>query len=209
MTAERRSAPTRHHHNRRNIVRIIAGTSRGRKLATPARGRTIRPTTDRVRESLFGIITSRKDIQDAHVLDIFAGTGAVGCEALSRGAASVVFVDRSRSSFKIILENLRRIQKPREEILIGDALTTVKSLKPTRKFDIVFLDPPYGEQLVEPIALELDKAKLLAPGAWVIAEHNHKETIPQELQQLELLMERTYGDTRITIWELPEEEPTP
>lgn len=191
-------------------MRIIAGQSRGRRLATlPKGGSSIRPTTDRVRESLFSILQSRQLLAGAHVLDIFAGSGALGCEALSRGAASVIFMDRSRAAFRTILENLRRIQHPGEEILVGDAKALLRNLRPPRPIDLVLMDPPYNMELLAPILQILDKGSLLAPDATVVAEHHRDEAAPEDLPLLAFEQTRSYGDTRLSFWQYTPAQETP
>ena len=189
-------------------MRIIAGTAKGRRLVAPPKGRSIRPTTDRVRESLYALVTARRNLQGAQVLDLFAGTGALGCEALSRGAARATFVDRSRAAFKAIRENLQRIGRFPQEIISGAVGPTVRQMR--GRFDLILLDPPYQQDLVAPTILLLVDRALLMPGALVAAEHAPNEPLPleAELVGLEHLTTRTYGNTSVTLWEQPEGDET-
>ncbi len=188
-------------------MRIIAGSARGRKLATPPRHKGLRPTGDRVREAIFGILSSRWELAGVEVLDLFAGTGALGCEALSRGARSVVFVEQSASTARLIRENLRRIGQPDQQIVCGEVIDALAGFR-ARRFDIVFLDPPYADHKVAQIVLALDRSEVLCHGATVVAEHGRDEPLPppEALGALKHQTTRTYGDTCVTLWELPEEE---
>jgi len=185
-------------------MRIIAGQARGRRLATPPKKRNLRPTTDRVREALFGLLTARWDLRGVDVLDLYAGTGALGCEALSRGARSAVFVDHSHAAIRTVRENLRRIGRTGQEIIQGRSTPTIRALNGTR-FDIVFLDPPYDENLVMPTLQALEQSEVLADGATVIAEHEADEPLPDtgHLEHLQHVTTRTYGRTCISMWDLP------
>ena len=185
-------------------MRIIAGQARGRRLVSPPKKRGLRPTTDRVREALFGILSAQWDLWGVEVLDLFAGTGALGCEALSRGAKSAVFVDQSHMAVKTIRENLRRIGRAGQEIILARTGPTVRAFTEAR-FDIVFLDPPYDDRLVMPTLQTLDGSRALASGATVIAEHALDEPLPGagELQSLKHVTTRTYGTSCISMWDLP------
>lgn len=194
-------------------MRIISGTARGRRLATPGRGRRqIRPTTDRVREALFSVLQARLELEGAAVLDLFAGTGALGCEALSRGAARAVFVDADRGALALVRENLTRVDAAeRGRIVRGDAVRALERL--TGPFDLVLLDPPYADHRVMPVltALAERRRQLLAPGALICAEHGPDEPLAP-CGPLEHLTTRAYGDVRVSLWAVepdPEEEGAP
>ncbi|MDR0857489.1 MAG: 16S rRNA (guanine(966)-N(2))-methyltransferase RsmD [Oscillospiraceae bacterium] len=140
-------------------MRIISGSNRGRKLKTPP-GDGIRPTGDKVKESIFNIL--QFDIEGRRVLDLFAGTGQLGIEALSRGAASVTFVDSSQEAITLVRENTALLQfaepKPRIMIFASDAITY---LQKTEKFDIILLDPPFASDLlVKCVRLITEKQKV-------------------------------------------------
>ena len=173
-------------------MRVIAGTHRGRTLEAP-RGRATRPTSDRVREALFSILG---DLDDARVLDLFAGSGALAIEALSRGAAEATLVDSSRAATEAIARNLRRCDLE-AEIVREEALRFCeRARRAARQYDLVFLDPPYrhGSLLGRELATAL--APLLSAEARVVAESDRRSPLGLDLHQLD---ERRYGDTLIQI----------
>lgn len=181
-------------------MRIVAGRLKGRTIAAPE-GRDVRPTSDRVRESLFNILEhrdwgtgGRSPVPGARVLDAFCGTGALGLEALSRGAAHSTFLDNARLALAVCRDNVRKLgETANADVLQGDALNPVR---PRAPYDLVFLDPPYGQDLV-PRALEALAAEgWIAPGAICIAETGAKEALvpPAGFEELD---DRTYGAARI------------
>ncbi|MDE3130215.1 MAG: 16S rRNA (guanine(966)-N(2))-methyltransferase RsmD [Acidobacteriota bacterium] len=173
-------------------MRIVAGSLGGRTLRAP-RGSETRPTSDRVREALFAILSS---VQGAQVLDLFAGSGALGIEALSRGAAGATFVDSASEAVTAVRRNLEQLGLE-GEVLHLPALRAL-ACRPliARQYDLVFLDPPY--RLASSLGPQLSSAlpAILAPGARVVAESDRRA--PLELE-LELLRERRYGDTLIRV----------
>jgi 16S rRNA (guanine966-N2)-methyltransferase len=174
-------------------MRVIAGRYRGRRLQAP-RGAATRPTSDRVREALFSVLGER--VEGARVLDLFAGSGALGIEALSRGAAEVTFVDSAPAAIGAIRANLEALGAA-GEVRRADARRFLGGAPPAaRKYDLVFLDPPY--RLAGRLGSELTAAlpAVLAPGAAVVAESDRRA--PLELG-LRILDERRYGDTLIRI----------
>ncbi len=178
-------------------MRIIAGDFRGRRLNTP-KGMNIRPTIDRVREAIFNIV--RLEVPDARVLDLFAGTGAMGLEALSRGADRAVFVDQSLGAVRLIRENIELCNARDRSVIIQDAVpSAIRRLSAKGEiFSLIFLDPPYGKGLVERTLDILDV--VAAPGAVVIAEHHVKDEPPPEVKNWLRSNERRYGDTVISIY---------
>ncbi|HUO72877.1 MAG TPA: 16S rRNA (guanine(966)-N(2))-methyltransferase RsmD [Solirubrobacteraceae bacterium] len=175
-------------------MRVIAGSKRGARLVTP-RGRTVRPTSDRVREALFSILG---DLTGARVLDLFAGSGALAIEALSRGADTATFVDSSAASIAAIKRNISALELD-AEIRRQDALAFLKGARiAAPQYDLVFLDPPYRHASGLGRELSAALAPVLAPGARVISESDRRA--PLELE-LPLLDERRYGDTLIRIHE--------
>jgi 16S rRNA (guanine966-N2)-methyltransferase len=174
-------------------VRVVAGRWGGRRLQAPS-GDATRPTSDRVREALFSILADRVD--GACVLDLFAGSGALGIEALSRGAAAATFVDSAPAAIRAVRANLEALAAE-AEVRRSDARRFLDSASgDARQYDLVFLDPPY--RLAGRLGGELTAAlpAVLAPGAAVIAESDRRA--PLELQ-LPILDERRYGDTLIRI----------
>jgi 16S rRNA (guanine966-N2)-methyltransferase len=172
-------------------MRIIAGYARGRRLVTPSND-SVRPTTDRVRESLFSILG---DLEDAKVVDGFAGSGALGCEALSRGAARCAFFDPSTQSIELVRENLKRIDAAH--------LAAVSRLPFTQGLarldfdpDLVFLDPPYHTPLAQQALDALAASPRITPGALVVIEQDIGDT-PASHDAFDLDDERIYGRTRL------------
>jgi 16S rRNA (guanine966-N2)-methyltransferase len=175
------------------VLRVISGRYGGRRLQAP-RGAATRPTADRVREALFSILGAR--VEGTCVLDLFAGSGALGLEALSRGAAAVTFVDSSPAAQRAIRANLEALGAE-AEVVRSDALRWLGSASAgARQYDLVFLDPPYRR--AGAVAGELSAAvpPVLAPGALVVVESDRRA--PLELQ-VPTIDERRYGDTLIRI----------
>jgi len=178
-------------------MRVIAGRLRGRRLVAPA-GLETRPTIDRVREALFSALTSMADMGGSHVLDLYAGTGALGIEALSRGALSAVFVESSRPALAAIRKNLAALALDASARVLTEPVTRAvpRLLKePHAPFDIVFADPPYDDVDTALTALE-DLVSTFAPGARIVLEHSSKRA-PRASTILQTLRTRTYGDTAL------------
>ena len=167
-------------------MRIIAGKNKGRKLKTFT-GNEVRPTSDRAREALFNIISS--SVVGCDFLDLCAGTGAMGIEAHSRGANSVTFVDSSRESMKLCMENAKPIGIT-ETFVIKDAISFVKTaIKP---FDIIFFDPPYAFTGVSEVLAQVKSRKLLKEGGLFIYEHD-KSSSTKEVEGFSVIDSRKYG----------------
>ncbi len=178
-------------------MRVIAGEYRGRILKSPPDART-RPTSDRLRETLFNIIVPR--IIDSNFLDLCAGTGAVGIEALSRGAGSVTFVDSSHKMCALVKENLTlcRVEKERTEIIYNDA---TKFLMGTNSsWDIVFFDPPYSDDYLPVISLFAQK-DLLTTESLLIVEHHRKNNLPDEMDKLKKVRSLRQGDSCLSFYQ--------
>ena len=182
-------------------VRIIGGEKRGHKLAE-WHGAGIRPLRDRVRTSLFDILGER--VVGAEFLDLFAGTGAVGLEALSRGARAATFVDSSAKAIRIIRENLRRLgYQGRARVIRADALEAVRTLaRRGSRFDIVFVGAPYQSDLALRAAAALGAFTPLYPGATVVVELFHKTEPAERYGELALESVRDYGETRLAFYHL-------
>ncbi len=178
-------------------MRIITGTARGLKLKTP-RGRDVRPTSDRVKESVFGIIAAR--IPGAAVADLFAGTGNLGLEALSRGAAAVTFVDTSADSIALVRANadLARLTDRAELLRLDAAAAVERFARAGRTFDIVFCDPPYNKGLAAAIMDKIDAAAIIRPGGTLIIEHSRHEQLPTDLVNLTINRTQRYGETLVS-----------
>jgi 16S rRNA (guanine966-N2)-methyltransferase len=178
-------------------VRIVGGHLRGRTIHAP-RGRATRPTPERVREALFSILT---EVEGTRVLDLFAGSGALALEALSRGAAEATLVDSSHAAIAAIRRNLDSLGL-RAEVRGQRAFPFLEGARAgSRQYDLVFVDPPYRH--ANALGRELSAALIpvLAPDARVVAESDRR--VPLELEQLRLLDERRYGDTLIRIYLVP------
>lgn len=181
-------------------MRVITGTARGRKLKAP-RGMETRPTADRIKEALFNIIGSR--IVDINFLDLYAGTGAIGIEAISRGALRAVFVEKNPSAVKIIKENLEITGlTDRATILNLDVERAVEMLRADGlEFEITFIDPPYRKDLVRVSLEKLDRYKLAVPGGLVITESSKSDVLPDEVGALQRFRDQRYGDTVLTFYQ--------
>jgi len=177
-------------------MRIIAGHYRGRRLETVS-VKGIRPTSDRVRESVFNIISSR--ISGARILDIFAGTGALGLEALSRGARQATFLDASKDACELIQKNAERcgIQK-NYEIICHDISRPLPEKIKAHRFPLIFMDPPYGTRLLEKTFASGILNELLTQEGMIIAEHSIKEALPHLITGLDIHDQRKYGKTLIS-----------
>lgn len=174
-------------------MRIITGSARGCRLKAP-KGLQTRPTSDRIKESLFSILGSF--VQGKEVLDLFAGTGSLGLEALSRGAEHAVFVDRA--TVGILRENAEHARLlEQSEILRGDAFSVLARLnREGRQFHLIFCDPPYHEGLWEQALRTVDSSELLAPEGLLVLEHGGDEALPEEeLHRLDCIREVRYGPT--------------
>jgi 16S rRNA (guanine966-N2)-methyltransferase len=179
-------------------MRIIAGKHRGRPLAAPP-GRAVRPTSDRAREALFDILAhgrfaDRPVYEEARVLDAFAGTGAFGLEALSRGAAHAIFIEKDRVAFAALRANIAALgEEKRATILAIDAVRPTRAAEPC---SLAFLDPPYGEDLAAPALAALAATGWFAPDALVIVEVAARQSL-EAPAGFTLLDERRYGAARL------------
>ena len=175
-------------------MRIISGSARGRILKSP-KGMLTRPPLDRTRESLFNMLESRGSLAGARVLDIFAGTGALGLEALSRGADSAVFIDHYTQA--LIRQNASLCGfDERSEVLRLPSAKALARLK-GRQFDYIFADPPYNKNLVNDTIVLIGQYDLLAPGGLILMEYSRNEGITENTLY-EVIREKSYGnDTRI------------
>jgi 16S rRNA (guanine966-N2)-methyltransferase len=183
-------------------LRIIAGNYRGQKLKSPPSLDT-RPTSDRLRETLFNVIAPR--IRGVRFLDLCAGSGAVGIEALSRDAAHATFVDRSRNMRGLIQSNLELCQLPEDEVAVvmSDALEFLRKAvkRKVQAWDIVFFDPPYADDYVSVLeALGGFASELLAPDALLIVEHFHKNELPAEVGNLTRQRVLKQGDSALSFY---------
>ncbi len=176
-------------------MRIISGKKRGAVLMC-SEGETIRPTTDKVKEALFSMIAEY--IPDAFVLDLFAGSGALSFEALSRGARAAVLVDNTKSSLGVIEKNRKKLGFESEaKIVASDAVEYVRHER--ARYDIIFMDPPYNKGYIKPIISAIMKNGLLNAEGIIVAESDTPDK-PEALDGLQVIRERHYGRTYITIY---------
>lgn len=180
-------------------MRIIAGKYRGFTLKTIP-GKLIRPTPSKVREAIFDIISFR--VVDSDFLDLFAGTGAIGIEAISRGAKSVTFVERNKNVIELINTNLTNIgEKKVSTIIKNDYTYSIKFLnEQQKKYDIIFLDPPYNKDLLQKTLNEIDKSSLLKNNSIIIAQYQIHEKIQNDFSVIQSIKEKRYGKTKVTIF---------
>ena len=174
-------------------MRVITGTARGRKLKTPE-DYDIRPTTDNVKESLFNII--QFDIEGRRVLDLFAGTGQLGIECLSRGAREAVFVDKSREALKIVKENLKSCGLY-GTVVQQDALSFLKGCG---HFDLIFIDPPYDAGLYESVLETVNSIDILSDGGIIICESRKDRAMPQMREPYKKGREYVYGKVKLCVY---------
>ncbi len=180
-------------------MRITGGTGKGRRLRVPG-GSRVRPTSDKVKQALFNILGAR--VRDAWFLDLFAGTGGIGIEAISRGASQVWFVDESRESLQVTRQNL-------DQAGFGDKAKVVASRaesflrKTQEQFDIIFLDPPYSLEQ-QPLLEVVSESGVLRQDSIVVFEHFKKQQSPRAAGRLDLEREAVYGDTVLAFYRMSE-----
>ena len=187
-------------------MRIIGGQFRGLKLAEVGEGDTaahLRPTSDRVREALFNLLQNGKGadrgdpVAGARVLDLFAGTGQMGIEALSRGAAEVVFTDENREAVALVRENLKtcgftaRVEQTESVAYLGRG----------EPFDLIFVDPPYDTGLIDSALQKIQNVDILSDGGIIICESRREKTMPEMSAPFAKTLERCYGKVKITVYQ--------
>ena len=181
-------------------MRVIGGAAKGRRLLAP-KGQAVRPTADRVKESLFNILP--RDFSGKKVLDLFAGTGNLSIEALSRGADHALLVDSSERSVAAIKENLRRLGfAARSEVWLAPAARSIRSLgRRNESFDYIFLDPPYDQRLIQRTLDLIGQCNVLRPSGTLVAEHSVREALQPLYGSLQLQDQRRYGDTLLSFYQ--------
>ena len=174
-------------------MRVITGTARGRRLKTPE-NYDIRPTTDNVKESLFNVL--QFDIEGRRVLDLFAGTGQLGIECLSRGAASATFVDKDRKAVAIVKDNLKTCGLKGTGVQ-GDALSF---LAEGRRFDLIFIDPPYDSGLYLPVLERINSVDILSDGGIIVCETRRETELPEMRAPYRKGREYAYGKVKLCLY---------
>ena len=180
-------------------MRIISGKLKGRKL-TSFRGRRIRPTSDRVREAIFDILAIEWDGKE--VLDLFAGTGGLGIEALSRGAHRVVFIENHPQALRVLKKNLRALNLTEScELVKFDVEAGIRSAEKNKwKFDVVFLDPPYAIGLADNTLRLIAASNILGENGLVVVEHPCQERFSEQYRKIKMIDQRRYGRTGISFF---------
>jgi 16S rRNA (guanine966-N2)-methyltransferase len=178
-------------------MRVTGGTGRGQRLKVPS-GLHVRPTSDKVKQALFNILGDR--VINASFLDLFAGAGGIGIEAISRGAGKVVFVDSSRESTDVINRNVEQMgYTEASQVVLSKAAPFLK--KSSGPYDIVFLDPPYADEML-PLLEAISASAILKPDGIVVAEHFKKQPSPGNAGTLALYREARYGDTVLAFYKV-------
>ena len=180
-------------------MRIISGIWKGRRLTSP-KGMDVRPTSDKVKEAVFNIMRNR--ITGSRALDLFAGTGSLGLELLSRGGVKVVFVEKNPYVFSVLKTNCNDIALPdQHRVILMDSFDAIKLLsKEGQTFDIIFLDPPYKLELQLKALTAISDGNLLVHGGIVVAEHNQRDFQPDIVGELVKIYERRFGNTGVTLY---------
>lgn len=181
-------------------MRVIAGQAKGMRLASP-NGMSTRPTSDRVKEALFSILDSSGYLQDALVLDLFAGSGALGIEALSRGARYAVFVENNRAALEALRQNLTKTKLTEQsEILPYDGIHALEQLtRQNKRFSLILMDPPYRSTAYG-TAIERAGNNLLLPGGLLVAETAVGNQLPEKLGRCRQSDQRQYGSTALVFY---------
>lgn len=183
-------------------MRVIAGQQGGRRLRVP-RGQRVRPTLARAKASLFDILTSRGLVEGARILDLFAGSGALGIEALSRGAESVVFVEQDRGVARVLRGNVAASGlQARASVIVQSCAQAIPRLKRGGDvFDGVFVDPPYGTAWAERMLRALGAGILVCPGGWVVLHHRYGDGPTRTYEPLVVAQRRRIGDAVIVLYQ--------
>ncbi len=184
-------------------MRVIAGDAHGRRIAAP-RGLATRPATARVRSSIFSRLGARFDLAGARVLDLFAGSGSLGIEALSRGAASTVFVDSARAAAAVIQRNLRTLGfAGRTRVIVLEVIRALERLAAERaRFDLAFIDAPYARDTSAGVIAALVQLELMEPGGWIVVRQDARAPA-LDPAELELVNQAIVGDHRIALYRRP------
>ncbi len=177
-------------------MRIIAGTYRGRILASP-RDRSVRPTTDRAKQTIFDILSNRVEFDGLRVLDLFSGTGSLGLEAISRGAAAVTFVDSSRDSLDVLRKNVRMLDCEKQSTVYqADVFWFLKNTR--SQFDLAFIDPPYKLPTIGTLPRAIHESGLLVAGGFIVMEHSRESSVDVDETVFDVTR-KPFGQTTVLI----------
>lgn len=179
-------------------MRVISGIAKGRKLKAP-RGLSTRPTTDRVKEALFNILG--QNIPDCSFLDLFAGSGAIGIEALSRGAARVILVEKDPQALRAIKENLAMTGFDSKAGIMPKDVYSALNSQPSEQYDYIFMDPPYLQKHEEKVLSIIDRLSLLKDNGIMVIECSKLDSLPQQVGRIKLYREEKYGDTVLSFYQ--------
>jgi 16S rRNA (guanine(966)-N(2))-methyltransferase RsmD len=182
------------------FVRVIGGKAKGLRLSVP-RGRSVRPTADKVKEALFNIISS--ELESTIVLDLYAGSGALGIEALSRGALHCTFIEKNPPTVSVLKENIRRVHCEAQCVVLNIPVEKALPLLKTQgaSFHLIMMDPPYEKSLVAVAVEMVGLTGLLKPEGWLVAEHNIREKLESAHSGLELVKMKKYGETCLSFFQ--------
>lgn len=182
-------------------MRIITGRMKGRKIKA-LEGTNTRPTSDRVKESLFNILINKIDIRGKRILDLFAGTGNLGLEALSREALECIFVEKDKNAFSVLKNNIEALDfVDKSKCYNQDAFYALKIIiKNNEKFDIIFLDPPYGKGYIQQAIEKISGFDLLNYGGIIISEYDEFDEMPEAIENIKIFRTEKYGRTKISFW---------
>ncbi|WP_420854662.1 16S rRNA (guanine(966)-N(2))-methyltransferase RsmD [Salipaludibacillus agaradhaerens] len=182
-----------------NNMRVISGKQKGTSLKSVP-GHSTRPTTDKVKEAIFNMVGPY--FNGGMMLDLYAGSGAMGIEALSRGMSKAVFVDRDRKAIETIYSNLKTVRCLEEaEVFKNEAKRALNAIKKKeRQFDLIFLDPPYAKQTLADELAFIDTHNILLQGGYIVAEHSSKVLLDNHYKTFRQTKEERYGDTSVTIF---------
>lgn len=179
-------------------MRIVAGKNGGRRLMVP-KNRDIRPTSDKIRGAIMNMLRARDSLSGVRVLDAFCGTGALGLESLSQGAAYCLFIDKARESIDLAHENAKALGAlPDSKFIVKDSARLGDRPETQHAFDLVFLDPPYNKDLIPEALKALHEGDWMHENAWIICE-TEKKFVGLSLPYIHVQDEKTYGDTKIIL----------
>ncbi|MDP8253565.1 MAG: 16S rRNA (guanine(966)-N(2))-methyltransferase RsmD [Candidatus Kaelpia aquatica] len=177
-------------------MQVISGRFKGLRVYAPLKSK-ISPTSSVVKRSIFDSL--RDDVKNKVVLDLYAGSGALGIEALSRGGREAVFVENNLDSLGAIRKNIKPLNGVKTEVIAMDAAMAIRFLR-GRKFDIIFIDPPYREKVIKSILLEISECDIVRKNSLVFTEHHKKEVVSSDIGVFRLVREKKYGDTVVSIF---------